>query len=524
MNDYFDFLRESQAGEYDHLPFGFITLSKKGIVKYVNTAASRLLQVEKRHLTNNRFYPYVHADDLKKIKYNKQSRNLDFPKTADIRLICRHAVLLTRMSISYDPYFKSAYGPIQLSFCDISEIKPVAPEKRESDQDQTPDQKSDQKPDQKKAAVGVFSNNMARDFKTILKSIIANIDTVINETSGDQEIRKTLDETVAAAKRAGEMATQIFSLTHPSGYDASPVRVQEIVREVIHVYRDMESKNIIVIQVIDDECGPVMANPTHIYQIAMNLITNAIQSMVPEGGMLDIMVKQVVPAREVVKKTDLTAGPYCCLTVQDTGAGIDDSIQDKTLDPFFAPKKDTDGETGGLSFYVISDIVKNNGGDIWLTSEPGKGTRFDVYLPLAGDSKTRNTCTDKKKKPFSGDESILFIDDDPAIVKVQKRALEGYGYRVTTHTDTRDALVDFKSGAQTFDIVICDMTMPVLNGLKFARLVKDIQPDLPVIISTGFSPEINEDNYREMGVDGFLMKPASKDESLRLIRHILDQK
>ena len=261
-----------------------------------------------------------------------------------------------------------------------------------------------------------------------------------------------------------------------------------------------------------------MADPTHIYQIAMNLITNAAYAMGDDDGILDVTLKEVNLIENDPGDLALEPGTYVCLCIADTGEGIDVSIVNRVFEPYFTTKK-----TGtGLGLSVISRIIKNYGGDIYFTSEQGKGSLFQVYIPRCHLPFTKTPSMGDGQKDLYGCESILFVDDDPFIVEFQQEVFENYGYRVTSFVNSLDGFEEFKSRPGDFDIVICDMAMPVMSGLALATEIKQIKP-VPVIICTGFSEKINKKNYQKMGINGFLLKPVKKEASLKLIRRLLDK-
>ena len=265
-----------------------------------------------------------------------------------------------------------------------------------------------------------------------------------------------------------------------------------------------------------------MADPTHIYQIILNLITNAFQAMGSDGGTLYITLKEIKIRSEASREMKLPPGTYVCIGVADTGGGIRASIKDKIFDPYFTTKEKGTGTGLGLS--VVSGIVKNYGGDICFFSETGKGSLFQVYLPICSmPFKVLSPARDEQTG-LNGNESILFVDDDPFIVEFQQEAFKHYGYTITSFVSSIEALNEFKANPDGYDIVLCDMTMPDMTGLKLANKIKQINPDIPVIICTGFSNQINQKNFHKLGLDGFLMKPVTKEESLKLIRHLLDNK
>jgi len=251
----------------------------------------------------------------------------------------------------------------------------------------------------------------------------------------------------------------------------------------------------------------------------MNLITNAAHAMGQNEGILDVTLTETKVIGNPPGNLSLKPGTYVCLCIADTGEGIDAAIVNRVFEPYFTTKK-----TGtGLGLSVISRIVKQYGGDICFTSEPGHGSLFQVYIPRSYCPVSDTLPAGDAQKKYHGCESILLADDDPGILEFQQETFESYGYRVTSFVSSLSAYAAFKAGPEAFDIVICDMTMPDMTGLALAIEVKQIKPNFPVIICTGFSQKINMKNYQKMGVDGFLMKPFNEHTSLKLIRHLLDK-
>ena len=369
-------------------------------------------------------------------------------------------------------------------------------------------------------AIGVLSTGIVHDFNNILHPIIITLELLIEDAACDRKLQETLKNILTGANRAGNLVKQILSFSHQADIEVGSIKIQPIIREVLKLSRSTLPANIKIIRSIDKACGPVMADPTHIYQIAMNLITNAFHAMGHDDGILDVTLTEINVTRDTPGGLTLNSGTYVCLSVADTGKGIDSSIKNKIFEPYFSTKE----KGTGLGLCVISNIVKNYDGDICFSSEPGKGSLFQIYIPRAFVPSDTGPVEKNKKKDLYGNESILFIDDDPHIVDVQQKTFERCGYNVTPFISSLDALNEFKARPGSFDIVICDMAMPVMAGLALAERIKQIRPDIPVIVCTGFSEQINKDNYQDMGIDGFLMKPFKKEESLELIRHLLDNR
>jgi two-component system, cell cycle sensor histidine kinase and response regulator CckA len=255
----------------------------------------------------------------------------------------------------------------------------------------------------------------------------------------------------------------------------------------------------------------------------MNLCTNAAYAMRGEKGELAVSLVPVSfePLDNIVMHHDVSPGKYLRLTVSDTGAGIDNEIMDRIFDPFFTTKKP--GEGTGLGLSVVYGIVKSYGGAITVQSEAGKGTEFNVYLPLVIEETERYGAKDETPLP-RGKESILFVDDEAALVQLATSILSGLGYEVTGRTSSLEALELFRTRPDNFDLVITDMTMPNMTGSELAQQLMRIRPDMPVILCTGFSEAITQDKAKTIGVKDFIMKPIVKRQIAEAIRRVLDKK
>jgi CheY-like chemotaxis protein len=286
--------------------------------------------------------------------------------------------------------------------------------------------------------------------------------------------------------------------------------------------------NIEIASHINADCGMVSADPTQIHQIAMNLITNAFHAVEQTGGMINIELKETATVSFGEKEDlpfhatpgELLADRYVCFTVSDTGTGIDQTMIDKIFDPYFTTKEL--GKGTGLGLSVVHGIVKEHGGDIRVYSEMGKGTTFNVYLPLLEDAKDSKTAAMIRKYP-TGHERILLVDDEEPILRMEQKMLERLGYQVTTRMSSPDALAAFKANPGNFDLVISDKGMPNMTGEQLARELISIKPRIPVIICTGFSDENDQKRAMDLGVKGFLKKPVATGDLAEMVRKVLDE-
>jgi CheY-like chemotaxis protein len=216
----------------------------------------------------------------------------------------------------------------------------------------------------------------------------------------------------------------------------------------------------------------------------------------------------------------MAPGTYVCLTVTDTGTGMDPSVIGNIFEPYFTTKENDKGT--GLGLAVAYGIVKSSGGDIKVYSEPGKGSVFHVYLPAI---KPQMEADDRDAvEPIrGGKERILLVDDADSIVRMQQKMLTRFGYQVTARTSSIEALEVFRAAPDKFDLLITDMTMPNMTGFQLSKKILKIRPDMPIIICTGFSAGIDDEKAAASGIRGYIMKPVVMSELAKKIRGILDQ-
>ena len=370
-------------------------------------------------------------------------------------------------------------------------------------------------------AIGTLAGGIAHDFNNILFPIVGYTELTMDEVPDDSVAHNNLEEVLKAAHRAKDLVQQILTFSRQSGQERKPVEVHAIIREALKLLRASIPASIEIINKINDDCHPVMGDATQIHQVIMNLCTNAYQAMQDKGGTLEVNLSEVdVGYEETVKKIGMQPGKHLQLLVRDEGCGMDAVVLDRIFEPYYTTKEQ--GKGTGLGLSVIHGIVKNHRGDISVTSSPGKGTTFKVYLPVTEDADIANEF-EPSNGAAKGNERILLIDDEEQIVSMEQQMLENLGYEVTARTDSSEALKEFSQKPQNFDLVITDMTMPHMTGDKLAQKLLDIKPDIPVILCTGFNEDITEEKALAMGIQKFVMKPVIKNDLATTIRTVLDQ-
>jgi PAS domain S-box-containing protein len=397
------------------------------------------------------------------------------------------------------------------SFLDMSKLKEAEQEKKQLE--------SQLRQAMKMEAIGTLAGGIAHDFNNILGAIMGYTELGRMEAPEESQLAANLDEVLKAAGRAKNLVQQILTFSRQAEQKLKPVKVSLIVKEALKLLRATLPTTIEIHQDINSE-GLVMADPTQIHQVMMNLCTNAGHAMAEKGGVLDVSLGNVELDSEFVSgHSGIQPGPYLQLSVADTGHGMPPEILDRVFDPFYSTKET--GEGTGLGLSVVHGIVKSNGGMIYAYSEPGIGSSFKIYLPAI---ERRLVPEERREKILlKGTEHILFVDDEEALVAIGRQMLESLGYEVSTRISSPEALELFKVDPERFDLVITDQTMPNLTGDALARELIVIRPGIPIILCTGFSTRVTEQKAYEMGIRGFVMKPFIMQDLAETIRSVLDQ-
>lgn len=373
---------------------------------------------------------------------------------------------------------------------------------------------------QKMEAIGTLAGGIAHDFNNILSAILGYTEITRFELEEDSRIRRNIDQIYKAGMRAKDLVHQILTFSRKTDHKLKPINVEHVVREALKLLKASLPVTIDIQENIKGKLGAVLADPTQIHQIIFNLSTNAYDAMREQKtGTLEVTLSQIKCDQEITSdKPDLAPGDYIKMSVRDTGHGMEPEIIQRVFDPFFTTKSAGSGTGMGLS--VVHGIVKSHKGAITVQSEPGKGSIFSVFLPCCQSSEIETT-QDIEAIP-KGNERILFVDDEEAIVQTSQQILEKLGYKVTATTSSKNALETFQDQSEQFDLVITDQTMPSLTGADLAREIIKIRPDIPIIMITGFSDLVGPKKAQQIGIREFIRKPISMLIFANAIRKVLD--
>ena len=375
---------------------------------------------------------------------------------------------------------------------------------------------------QKMEAIGTLAGGIAHDFNNILAAIIGYAELIVDDMPVGSRQREALVEILAAGARARELIRQILTFSRRTDRERRRIALQTIVAEALRLIRASIPTTVEIRQQVEPDGAVVLADPTQLHQVMLNLATNADYAMRERGGVLDVQLKTVdVDAEFAAGHPPLRPGRHARLTVRDTGHGMTAQVRERIFDPFFTTKRP--GEGTGMGLAVVHGIVTGHGGAIAVESAPGRGTRFDIYLPCReGAPEDQDT---REERPVRGhEERILLVDDEPALVRVWAAMLEQLGYRVRTSTNSLEALEAFRDNPRAFDLVITDQTMPDLTGEVLAQELLRLRPDLPVILCSGYSHTLNEEQERGVGVRAVLMKPVARRDLCLTIQRLLEER
>lgn len=381
----------------------------------------------------------------------------------------------------------------------------------------------------KMEAIGNLAGGIAHDFNNILSAILGFAELSQFKLPADSSVRKDIDHIIVSGRRAAKLVQQILTYSRKQKVYFQPISPHLCIEEALRMLRSSLPSTIEIQEELDQECGRIMADPTTIHQIIVNLFTNALHAMEDQKGTLTIKLYcKEIGTEKTIEETQVPAGPYVVLAVTDTGCGMDRATRERIFEPFFTTKGV--GKGSGMGLAVIHGIIHDLKGFVSVESVPKKGSTFFVYIPKLNTEATSLVDDPAPEKlvinasPSTCNERILVVDDEPLLVKIYKGQLEHNGYTVTTTSNSRDALEKIREHSDQFDLLITDQTMPRLSGYELSRAVLEIKPDMPIIMCTGHSDIISEEDALAMGIKKFVSKPINKDDFITTVREVLNKK
>jgi len=371
---------------------------------------------------------------------------------------------------------------------------------------------------QKMEAIGQLAGGIAHDFNNILGAVIGYTELARMATKENPTVAGYLEMVAKASQRAADLVKQILTFSRRNEQQRCVVQLKHIIREALNLLRASVPATI----EFKTDLGvvpTVLADPTAVHQLIMNLGANAWHAMRGQPGLLTVELKGVeIDAEFARAHSELRPGRYVRVTVRDTGCGMDRATLERIFEPFFTTKGP--GEGTGLGLAVVHGIMKSHDGAIVVESAPGKGTAFHLFFPVHETGVTE-VAGELAPLPRGHGEAILFVDDEEPLAQLAKMMLEHVGYSVTIKTRVTDAIDLFRERSGQFDLVITDLAMPVMDGTKFAKELLLIRPGVPIILTTGFSGSLTPEIARELGFRDLLIKPNSPRSLCEAVQRVL---
>ncbi len=374
---------------------------------------------------------------------------------------------------------------------------------------------------QRMESIGTLASGVAHDLNNILApiSIAAQI---LRMKPLDQETEELVNRIEASAHRGAEVVRQVLTFARGIEGERALIQPRHLIKEIIHMAEDTFPKSINISYSVAEDLWPIVADATQLHQVLLNLFVNARDAM-PEGGELRCSAENILIDDTRMLLPGAKAGPYVLMQIKDTGTGIPAEIMDKIFEPFFTTKEL--GKGTGLGLSTVLGIVKSHGGSVIVSSEPGNGATFKVYLPATLNAQTSHSPPQQAGLPRGRGELILVVDDESAIRDVTRKVLVRHGYNVVTAVDGVDGLAVFAQQAGKIDLILTDIMMPRMEGMALIRALKKLDPRIKIVASSGLANLSDQagrvEELRSLGVGEFLPKPCSAEKLLNTVHDLL---
>ncbi len=372
---------------------------------------------------------------------------------------------------------------------------------------------------QKLESVGLLAGGIAHDFNNILFAILGNAEIALDVLPDDSPVNEMLHDVITAGRRAEDLVKQILTFSRKAAVNPIPLSIVPVIKEALKMIKANQPANIY----FKFECeftpnqGYVIADPTSIHQVILNLCTNACQAMFETGGTLSVKLARINHESERQQGSPMASNPYVEIRIKDTGSGIDPEVIEHIFEPFFTTKEV--GKGTGMGLAVVHGIIQDLNGKIAVESEIGTGTEFQIHLPLA-EEQCPEQLVEETATP-RGFGHVLVIDDDALVTKVITSMLKDLGYTVTAHSSSVDGLAAFLSSPNAFDVVITDQNMPQMTGAELSHRIFECCPEQQIVLITGYCQTMNEEKAEHLGVSGFIRKPIAKSDLAIMLHQIL---
>lgn len=399
---------------------------------------------------------------------------------------------------------------------DISDRKQAEVEREELQQQLFQAQRLD--------TLGTLAGGIAHDFNNILAVILGFTELAMSRCAPDESMRHMHEQVVVATKRGRDLVSRILSFSRFHHPERRAIDVGEVVADGVKFIRATLPSTVNVETNLPASCPPTLADPHQLHQVLLNLATNASHAMRDHHGTLTLALeaRDVQTARSVATGV-IAPGKYLVISATDTGCGMDSATLQRVFEPFFTTKKE--GEGTGLGLSVVRAIVEGHGGALDVASEPGKGSRFCIYLPVVSGVTMPAVSTEEAFAPRlrARGETIAVIDDEHAMASVTERVLQSFGYTTLSFASAEKFHAAYLTAPAGIDLVVTDQTMPGMTGFEMARRLRDAGHTLPILLMTGFSKQLRSEMVAQLGRATLLRKPFDRTTLGRAVRDLLDE-
>ena len=492
-------------------------LSPSGVLEELNKAGRDFAGDEQEKSLYKQFHQmpwWQHDSDVQKLieQSVKKASSGDFVRFETTAISNNEEIKY--IDISIKPVFNIA-GDVTLIIAearDITEYKQTAQEKKQMAVQLEKSQRME--------AIGTLAGGIAHDFNNILSGILGYSQLAELSLDNPAKAKQHIAQISKGAQRAASLIQQILTFSRQTENKKQTLTLYHVVREALKLLRSSIPSTIGINENIVAR-AKIVADPTQMHQIVMNLCTNAYHAMGESGGTLSIQLFEV----DILHDKDfleqkVAKGKYLKLEVSDTGSGMDEKILLKAFDPYFTTKEI--GKGTGLGLSLVYGIVEDHGGFIKIDSTMGKGTSFYVFLPIVEPDRDLHSVMEEEQVITGGTEKIMFVDDEENLRLIAREFLEDYGYKVAIFEDGAKAFEAFEKEVDCFDLIVTDMTMPKMTGFEFSRKVLKLRQNMPIILCTGYSEILSKEDVLSLGVQKYVQKPLANNDLAVLIRDILD--
>ncbi len=492
-------------------------VSREGVILYVSPHVRTVLGYAPGELIGTRVFEHIHPEDLAVV----QEQFALLAGSATPRF--RHQDGSWRWLETSGRDFFSAEGETHgvLIARDVTKRKESEEELKKAQRANSALEEQ-LRQTQKLESLGTLAGGIAHDFNNILGAIMAYTELARMDTEGRTDVHRHLQQVLKACNRARDLVQQILAFSRQQKKQRIPVRLQPIVEEVFELLRSTLPKTLEMKAAISTEAGLVLADPTQIHQVLVNLCTNAAHAMRGRFGKLEVRLEPFV-VDEAFASTlpELQPGPHVQLSVSDTGHGMDADTLKRIFEPFFTTK--CLGEGTGLGLAVVHGIVSDHGGAIQVVSRPGHGSTFHVYLPSENNDE-RTADVPPTIWPRGREQHVLLVDDEPALCSALEGLLQRMNYTVTVRKSPAEAINTFRAHPDRFDLVVTDIEMPAMTGLDLAKELLKLRPALPVLLMTGWCDTETRESVRRLGIRDLLMKPIGPAALGEMLDRVFNEK